>query len=335
MKLPLLLAGTMLLLASAAYPLSAAQPDVPALDEVRVESAPSPMMWRVSKDEHVLWIIGTISPLPKALPWNTAQLEAVVKESGEVIAPIGFRGTVKGGTWTLVRNLPALLRLRKNADGALLRNLLPPEQYRRWQAQFAAVTGKKPDKDAEVMRPMLLADIMYFEALKSHGLAERNIVGPELAKLAAANKVPIRNREVEVPLGDNKAVKDIMTEFRALPRDRELECLVATMDFIDQQLPKAADRARAWANGDRALLAEDLTGLTREPCTLTSLRESSLKQRLEQLEAQSRQDFLDAAGYALLGRKSSVTTLPIQFIGGPRSLLDELRANGYTVESPR
>jgi uncharacterized protein YbaP (TraB family) len=328
--------AALICLALAAAPVALAANDAATtLEEVRVQDEPGPLMWRVSKDDHVLWIIGTISPVPKGLKWNTKQLEAVVKESSEVIAPVGFRGTLKGGTWTVVRNLPALMRLRKNADGALLRDLLPPEQYQRWQKLFAAVTGNEPDEDAEVTRPMLMADVLYYQSLKALGLAERNVVGPKLTKLAAANKVPVRNREIEVPLGDGKDVKQMMAEFRELPRDRELECLVATMDFIEQQLPKATDRARAWATGDSAQLSEDLSALTRESCTLASLRDSSLQQRLEQLEAQARQDFLDAAGYALLGRQTSVTTLPIQFIAGPRSLLDVLRAKGYTVESPR
>jgi hypothetical protein len=83
------------------------------------------------------------------------------------------------------------------------------------------------------------------------------------------------------------------------------------------------------------LLTQDLSTLTRESCTLASVRESSLKQRWEELEARGRQEFLDTAGYALLGREVAVTTLPIQFIAGPRSLLDDLRASGYTVETPR
>ncbi|MEY2853478.1 MAG: hypothetical protein RL030_610, partial [Pseudomonadota bacterium] len=153
-----------------------------------------------------------------------------------------------------------------------------------------------------------------------------------LHKLAKEAKVPIRRREVDVAIDKPKK---LIAEFRALPRDREIECLIATMDFIEQEMPKAEARARAWAIGEPALMAEDLAALNREPCTLASVRESSLKDRLKEMEAQSRQDFLDMIGYALLGRGTTVTTLPVQFLTGPKSVLNALHATGYTVESPR
>ena len=56
---------------------------------------------------------------------------------------------------------------------------------------------------------------------------------------------------------------------------------------------------------------------------------------LDELEQKSRQDFLDMVGYALLGRGTTVTTLPMQLLTGPKSVLETLRASGYTVEAPR
>jgi uncharacterized protein YbaP (TraB family) len=183
----------------------------------------------------------------------------------------------------------------------------------------------------EVWRPMLLADVLYYETLKSRKLREGDVLTPRLHKLAREAKVPIRRREVAVPIDKPKK---LIAEFRALPRDREVECLIATMDFIEQEMPKAEARARAWASGEPALMAEDLAALNREPCTLSSVRESSLKDRLIEMEQQSRQDFLDMVGYALLKGGTTVTTLPMQFLTGPKSVLETLRAS-YTVESPR
>jgi uncharacterized protein YbaP (TraB family) len=263
--------------------------------------------------------------------WNDRQVRAVVQESDEVLGQISYSAKVDGGGFAMLRSLPALLKARKNVDGAKLRDLLPPDQYSRWRRLEEAATGKPVDEDREDWRPMLLADTLYYQTLNARGLAERDVVSPRLQKLAREAKVPIRRREVDVKLDKPKK---LIEEFRALPREREVECLIDMMDFIERELPRAEARARAWATGDPALMTENLSVLNREPCTIASVRESSLKDRFNELEQQGRQDFLDMVGYALLGRGTTVTALPMQFLAGPKSLLDTLRASGYTVEAP-
>lgn len=320
----------------AAAPTLGAEGAIPAsaetLEEVQVSDAPGPLMWRVSKDDHVVWIIGTMSPVPTGLTWNDRQVRAVLSESDEVLGHISYKAKVDGGGFAVIRSIPAMLKARRNPDGATLVDLLPPDQYARWRRLIEAAIGKPAEEDMEVWRPMLLADMLYYETLKSLKLKEGDVVTPRLHKLAKEAKVPIRRREVDVAIDKPRK---LIAEFRALPRDRELECLIATMDFIEQEMPKAEARARAWAIGEPAMMAEDLAALNREPCTLTSVRESSLKDRLKEMEGRSRQDFLDMVGYALLGRGTTVTTLPMQLLTGPKSVLDTLRATGYAVESPR
>jgi uncharacterized protein YbaP (TraB family) len=273
-----------------------------------------------------------MTPVPTGMTWNDRQVRAVVQESDEVLAGITYNTKVDGGGFAVLRSLPALIKARKNPDGAKLRDLLPPEQYLRWRRLEEAATGKPADEDREDWRPMLLADTLYYQSLSARKLVEKDVVTPRVHKLAKEARVPIRDRKIEITLDKPKT---LIAEFRALPREREIECLVATMDFIEQDLPKAEGRARAWAIGEPALMAEDLAALNREPCTLASVRESSLKERFRQLEEQGRQDFLDMVGYSLLSRGTSVTVLPMQYLTGPKSLLDALRATGYQVESPR
>ncbi len=332
MRIPGLLGALVL----AAAPSFGAEDAIPAiaetLEEVKVSDEPGPLMWRVSRDDHVVWIIGTMSPVPTGLKWNDRQMRAVLAESDEVLGQISYSASVDGGRFAVIRSIPALLKARKNPDGAKLGELLPPEQYARWRSLAEAALGEPAEEDMEEWRPMLLADVLYFETLKSRKLREGDVVTPRLHKLAREAKVPVRRREVDVKLDKPKT---LIAEFRSLPRDREIECLIATMDFIEQDVPKAEARARAWAVGEPALMEEDLAALNREPCTLAAVRDSSMKDRLNELEQKSRQDFLDMVGYALLGRGTTVTTLPMQLLTGPKSVLETLRASGYTVEAPR
>lgn len=315
------------LLASPA--LSAADAEPAVLEEVRVQDEPGPLMWRVSRDDHVLWIIGTLTPVPKDLAWNTRQVKTAVQEAEEVLA-LNVHASVDGNAFTLMRHLPALLKLRKNPDGAQLRDLLAPEQYARWQRLYAAAHDDSPE-DIEDWRPMILADVLYMRTLAKQGLVDRDPVTPVLRRIAKEAKVRTERRQISMGLGKPKP---LIEEFRNLPRQRELDCLVATMDHIEQQLPGAAARAQAWATGDPALLTQDLSAAHHDSCTLLSVRESSLKEQIDRLEQQSRQAFLDMAGYALLGRGTSVTTMPVQFLRGERNVLDDLRASGYLIETP-
>lgn len=39
---------------------------------------PGPRLWHVSNGEHVLWILGTRSPLPQGMRWRSAEVEEVL-----------------------------------------------------------------------------------------------------------------------------------------------------------------------------------------------------------------------------------------------------------------
>lgn len=48
---------------------------------------PGPGLWRVSHEGNVLWILGTVSPLPAKMKWESAEVEAVIADSQQVLLP--------------------------------------------------------------------------------------------------------------------------------------------------------------------------------------------------------------------------------------------------------
>jgi uncharacterized protein YbaP (TraB family) len=304
-----------------------------ALDAIEVQDQPGPKMWRVSKDDHELWIIGTVTPTPVSLKWNSRQVQAAVRESDEVLAPVGY-GVHLGvrNAFTVMRYLPQLMKLRDNSDGALLRNLLPADQYERYAKLHLAAYGKPLD-DEEKWRPMFIADDLYAKSLKSMALSGGDIMWPRLNALAGEAKVHV-NRHTFTTKMENADPKQLLTEFRNYPRQSEIDCLIATMDYIEKQLPLVDNRAHAWAIGDPAVLQADLAWTTHETCTGTAINASSLHGRIEALTEQGREYWRGMASYALLNKKSTVTALPIRVLLGPDSLLDYLRNSGYLVETP-
>jgi hypothetical protein len=59
----------------------AAAPQAP-LQEIVIEGRhEGPRMWTVREGEHTLWILGTISPLPKKLVWQPDAVRAVLRQT--------------------------------------------------------------------------------------------------------------------------------------------------------------------------------------------------------------------------------------------------------------
>ena len=307
------------------------QPQNVELEEILISGEqPGPAMWKVSKGDHALWIVGTLTPLPAKITWRSRQVEAVVRRSGEVLAGSSVRGDVKGGWFTALRLLPSVMRLRNNADGAKLRQILPPEVHQRWTALHRTYFGKDPD-DKESWRPMFAADALYARALQKSGLARREAVWPAIEKLAKDSKVPIRQRTFRVPLPDPKG---LIREFAATPRDKDIACLVATLDRIDKDLPNMKLRADAWARGNIATLRSLPYEDQQETCMEAALNGPRLRQLFDEQKANLEADWFGIVSYLLLAHETSLTTLPMNQLLQADGPLARLRAAGYSVEAP-
>ncbi|MBW8367031.1 MAG: TraB/GumN family protein, partial [Arenimonas sp.] len=83
-------------MASASTQHPSVQPDV-VLDELVVTGVqPGPGLWRVmGKDgEGEVWILASLVPLPRAMQWQTAQVESILDTAAEVIAPPGVQADI-------------------------------------------------------------------------------------------------------------------------------------------------------------------------------------------------------------------------------------------------
>ena len=94
---------------------------------------PGPGLWQVRKGGHVLWVLGTLAPLPRAMQWRAgevgeriAQAQALLDRPGlSIKSDLGWFGQLALAPWLIgVRNLP---------DGKKLEDVVPAELYARWQ----------------------------------------------------------------------------------------------------------------------------------------------------------------------------------------------------------
>jgi uncharacterized protein YbaP (TraB family) len=302
------------------------------LEEVQVVGEqPGPAMWRVSNGEHSLWIVGDLTPLPTRMTWRSREVERVVASSQEVLGPITVRATVKGGMFTMVRLLPSLMRLRNNADGATLKQILPADLHARWTATYRRYFGKDP-VGLERWRPMFAADALFDRALQKSGLSKQGVVWPAMEKLAKKAKVPVRTREFNVTLD---SPKQLIAEFAATPRAADIACLVATLDRIDADLPKMQQRAAAWAVGDVNALRKLPYVDQQQTCLEAAINGPKLRQMFEEQRKRVSEEMANAAGFALLRNQTTVAILPVANLLDENGALSILRKSGYLVEAPQ
>jgi hypothetical protein len=293
---------------------------------------PGPPMWKLSKGEHTMWIMGTLAPLPAKMTWRSRQVEAVIRQSGEILGSTSARPTTNRGFFGNLRLLPAVLRLRRNPDGATLREALPPEVYARYSAQHQRFFGK-PANGKDKSRPLLLADELFEQALKRAGLVNESPVWPAVEQLAKRHKVRIREREIKVSIDDPRG---LIEEAARVPRAKEVGCLVLTMDYIDLELPNIKRRAAAWAVGDMATLRALPQEVSRIDCVveiLESLRPQT-QQQVKDVIADIDADRAGIFSWMLLNHETSFTVIPIDRLLRTDELVARWRAAGYKVEEP-
>jgi uncharacterized protein YbaP (TraB family) len=310
-------------------PASTAVPaDAPTLGTVLVTGEqPGPGLWKVSKDDHVLWILGTWSPLPRGMTWRSAQAEELIAQSQEVLTTP--RPNIEIGFFHRLTLLPSLIGVRNNPDRAKLEDVLPADLYARWQTLKERYIGN--DKGVESLRPMFAARELYSKALGKSGLTLKNDAQSLVESLAKQDKVKLTEVKVGIEVDEPR---QLIRDFKNTPRAADVACLRATMDRLETDLETMRHRANAWASGDleglRNLPYTDQT----ESCITAIASSPNLRGRVEAARTQVAEEWGKAVAAALARNMSTFAVAPMSELTRDGGWLADLRAKGYTVEAP-
>lgn len=302
----------------------------PILETVLVSGEqPGPGLWRVSKDDHELWILGTLSPLPRRMRWQSDKLERLVAGSQEILAVPQATLRADVGFFGSLGMIGPALRARNNPEGEKLSEVVPPETYRRWSVQKRKYLPR--DRAVEKRRPLLAASELYEQALADNGLSESDRVWPVLKKAAKKHKVNITMPSLEIVIEQPKRT---LKELSGIGLD-DTQCLELTLQRLETDLDNMKARANAWATGDVLTLAELPYPDQDRACTQAVL-ESAIAERqgLTDLPGRLRGLWLEAAESALANNRRSLAVLPIRVLLQPDGLLATLRERGYSVQAP-
>jgi uncharacterized protein YbaP (TraB family) len=306
----------------------AAAQTTPTLDTVLVTGEqPGPGLWKVSKDDHVLWILGSQAPLPKKMSWRADQVEKTIAQSQEVLADASAKVDI--GFFRALTLLPSLMSARKNEDGARLHDILPAELYARWLALKAKYIGR--DNGVERLRPMFAARELYEKAIDKSGLTGRNEIWRVVEKAARKDHVPVTTPEVKIPLDDPKQA---LRDFRSTTGELDIACLAATITRLETDLDAMRQRANAWAVGDLDALKNLPYPDQRVACLAAVASNASLREHIDDARKRVDAEWLAAAEKALAQNRGTFAILPIAELLKDDGRIAALRARGYAIEAP-
>jgi uncharacterized protein YbaP (TraB family) len=299
-----------------------------SLEEVLVTGEqPGPGLWKVTHGTHVLYLFGTISPLPKGVQWRSREVEEVIAKSKVIL--FGANVTPRIGIFRAIRLFPSVLRARFNPDKAMLKDIVTPERYERW-LPYKETYFKKND-EIERVRPMFIAMQISGAALAKNGLNAETSPDKVIAATARKHKVPMRAADIKVDLGDpKKAIED----FTETPREADLDCFNQTLDHFESDLEAMRLRANAWAVGDVEALRSLPRPVAQPVCIKAMMSAPGLQDEFARLQDQLRDTWLTHVEQALAANDVSLVVMGIDDILRPDGNIAHLKARGYTVEEP-
>src|ERR1700719_2093142 len=196
------------------------------MDELTVTGERTgPGMWHVHHGAANLWILGSMSPLPKGITWRSKQLEQILDSTNQIVVPKPFEIGIARVLWLLITER-SLLMVR---GGKRLKDVMPPGLHARFALQRAKYTA---DSDKwERYRPIIAAACLQQAAFHQVGLSTRLDLGAAVRTLAKNHHV--RVEEIKIA-----GVGDVMDALKTLPPATENACVDASLVTVERDLPR-------------------------------------------------------------------------------------------------
>lgn len=311
-------------------PLPASAASAPTLEAVTVSGVqPGPGLWKATRGDHTLLILGTLSPIPGNVTWKSTQIDDALAHSGALILPPKVEIKPNVGFFGRLALLPSLIGVRNAPDGATLKDTVPADVYQKWLTVKARYIGD--DRKVERYRPIFAVIELYKQAIKKTGLRKSGDITRTVTDLATSHNVKQVPVQYTLLVDDPRAV---VKEFKRSTLD-DVSCFTQSVENIDAQLADMANRANAWSTGDIGGLRDDRRAKQLQAC-LDAVTEGGVAQRagIADVPREVRTRWLATVDETLGTTPQAVAIVPIDDLLGDDSYLSALKARGYTIESP-
>ncbi len=288
-------------------------PESPTVAELDViKRLPGPALWKVTKGDSQVIILGGLTPLPHMLEWDSQRIQRALDGANALyLQPRPRLGIL--GSIGLAFNKGAL----ELPHGQSLEQVLTPPERARFLALMAAV-HKKP-KDYAHWKPAVAGLLLIADWRKAAGLSEGK-PGTTVMHLAKDERVPVRY------VGDFDLGPYIKT-VRTLSPAANQACFDAAMDDIDRESAHARDTASAWAKGDLKGVGQAYRVSVLDRCLLQVPSVQGLLERGTDEGVKTIQTALSKPG-------KSVAVVDLNFLMRANGILDRLKAQGAVISVP-
>jgi uncharacterized protein YbaP (TraB family) len=286
----------------------------PAMEEVMVVGEhPGPGLWKVSKQSHLLYILGTHTPLPKDLVWRSREVEAAIARSNEVL-----------GAYTVALRVDqeAAFQSRRGK----LKEILPARTYAQWRE--LRIKHIDEDEQTDRLLPAAAAMLLQARAYEHSGLAYSDAVWREIYQLARKHGVPVWPQDYDTRL--------VAGEWRRTGKARQngIRYLAETMNRLSSDIRQARASANSWATGDIGALRE----LAQSDASYARLLAYSwpflTEEEVQRLHTEAENKLLTAIERAMNRNEVTFAALPIHLLLRKDGVIARLRAAGYSIEEP-
>ena len=300
---------------------AASAPATPAADQLQelvvTGERTGPGLWHVHKGAAHVWILGSISPLPRDITWRSTQVERLLASTNQVLVPKPFEIGIVHILWLLITERSVLMV----RGGKHLKDVMPPDLYARFakdRARFTSDAGKW-----ERFRPIIASAFLERDAFHSVGLSARLDLGA--AMRALAKKHDVRVEEVKIA-----GVGDVLDALKTMSPATENTCVDASLVTIETGLPQLIDRARAWASGDIEGIQSHPEPAQVDAC----VKALDSGAAAGDLIGRIRHTWLRALLKSLDGVGTTIAVVNMDLLLENGGLLDELKQRGYEVDAP-
>lgn len=290
---------------------------------------PGPGLWKVTRGDHVLWILGVVPTLPPGIEWRSSQVAQTIAASQMVLESPGVKLKVDTNWFGKLFLLPSIYRAQRNPDGKTLHDVLPPDVYARWYYARERYFGD--DYSIERYRPLLAAGKLMKKALKANGLHGDREVTDIVAKLAKQHGVKTAKPDTTLEI---KEPRQAVKAFAAAGPDG-ITCLRVVLDAVEHELPNFRARADAWATGDIETLRTVPESAWRGTCQSAITGAGFAKSLgIDNLPRRIEETWLAAADAALAANTQTFAVLPMHDLLDRDGYLAALQARGYVITAP-
>jgi len=280
---------------------------------------PGPGLWKVSSGNHVMWILGEVSPFPRKVKWKSKKFDKLLRNSQELLLDFS-------GYWRENENeIAAYERAEKLPEGIALKDVISQDLHVRVE-NTAKVFGAS---SLEKLRPFSATNRLVSSAMNSLDLDR---FSARFAAEALGHK-----RHVKITYF---ATPEIPFEERLKnwQQDANAVCLQRLVAAIEDRGTGVKRLANAWSIGDIDALRRLVPAFS---FSRDGFRADDCAAAMHGGEQQSRdykisrtQGWLDQAERALRENRSTMAVVLMSEIFAPDGYLAGLRDKGYEIVEP-